>query len=128
MNPLKRDIVPARYIRIRRNMSSNWVWELVTADGHVAQESQQFMSRADCETEAVRQDLPVRGLHVVRKSRKPSAHEMLNPVLRLIRDRPAGLWCWQLLNKDGQELEMSTRAFLTRDECVADARDNGHLQ
>jgi hypothetical protein len=106
----------------------NWVWELVTADGHVAQQSQEFMKRADCEADALRQGLPVQGLaRILRRIRKAARIEKVGPSLMLLEDRSAGLWCWQRVNEQGKALELSTRAFLTRAECVADARKSNDV-
>jgi len=44
-----------------------WIWELVTPDGHVAQESKPFDDRAVCEADAKQQGLPVEGLAKFRK-------------------------------------------------------------
>lgn len=39
-----------------------WVWELVLPDGHVAQQSELFEDRADCEKAAREQGLPIEGM------------------------------------------------------------------
>ena len=50
------------HIRVRLTMASVWVWELVTADGHVANASEPFEIRGDCEADAQRQGLRVSGM------------------------------------------------------------------
>jgi len=51
------------HIRVRGGRAAgSWQWELITAEGHVANVSEAFWSRKKCEAEAKRQDLPVVGL------------------------------------------------------------------
>ena len=56
------------HIRIRATSDSGWRWELLTADGHVANVTDPFDSRDACEADAKLQGLPITGLKRVRKT------------------------------------------------------------
>ena len=58
-------------IRVHLSMKGGWVWELVTSDGHVVQQSDSFVDRTLCEAEADQQGLPVEGL-ARRRARSPT--------------------------------------------------------
>jgi hypothetical protein len=118
-------------IRIRgkwRSGGTYWIWELLTADGHVVNTSEPFETRDDCEADAVRQGLPCVGLaarrHRVHRT-VPITRSPNGPSLDLSCDR-SGLWHWQRLDTAGELVEKSMYAFLTKDECIADARKNGY--
>ena len=49
-------------VRVRRTMRDLWVWELVMPDGHVVHQSESFSDRAECESAARKQGVPVYGL------------------------------------------------------------------
>ncbi len=49
-------------IRVYKDLKGMWVWDLLTPDGHVVQQSEPFEDRATCENQAKEQGLPVRGL------------------------------------------------------------------
>jgi hypothetical protein len=106
-------------IRIRATLSRAWLWELLTPDGHVAASSAQFCQRNECETDALKQGLPVQGLTRTarRKMQAPSA----TPVgLRVYSDR-SGLWRWTVADDVGQVVARSDKAFLTQAEALGDA-------
>ena len=115
-------------IRIRGKPQSQWQWELVTSDGHVANASQPFSSRAECEIDAKKQGLPVIGL-----ARPPraspgaaAAKKQGAPVGWTISSDGDGLWTWQHFNGGEEPVQSSRCAFLTEKECIADARKNGY--
>jgi len=50
-------------IRVHREISGGWVWQLLTPDGHIVQQSAPFGEDRDgCEDDAKRQGFPVVGL------------------------------------------------------------------
>ena len=116
-------------IRIRRDMSLRWIWQLVTGDGHVAQQSEPFDDRTQCEKEAKQQGLRVDGLMRVRKP-KVNAKVTTRPTGRSViftHDRDTELWHWERVDENDNVLDTSTRSFLTEEECAADARANAPL-
>ena len=52
---------PGLYIRIRRIALGGYVWEMFTREGQVISSSSPFAMRADCEEDAKRQNVPIRG-------------------------------------------------------------------
>ena len=116
------------HIRIRSTMSGHWQWELVTGDGHVASESEKFENRQDCEADALKQALPITGL-----SRRKAAESAVEPSTSrttvggwtISRDG-MDLWTWKRGATKSEPAASSTRAFLTKPECVADAEKNGY--
>lgn len=122
---LRRLIGPTECIRIRSTLRKSWVWEHLTADGHIVRTSAPFTVRSECEAEALHQGLPVLGLSR-RATRAIGAQTMLKTrpdgsSLQL-RKTADGLWEWRLVSTSGEELDHSTCAYLQKRECVADAR------
>ena len=116
-------------IRIRRDMSLRWIWQLVTADGHVAHQSEPFDDRAQCEKEAKQQGLRVDGLMRVRKAKvssKVNTRATGSDVI-VTHDRDTELWQWERVDENDNVVDSSTRAFLTEEECDADAQKNAPL-
>jgi hypothetical protein len=58
------------FIRVRQTINLEWMWELVTADGHVASTSETFAERSACEASAKLEGLPITGLTRVKKAPK----------------------------------------------------------
>jgi len=112
------------HIRIRATWGAQWLWELITAKGHIVSESQPFADRAACEADAKEQGLPVKGL--IKRGKKPAmSADADRSKWRFPRD-PSGVWQWQRLDSAGALIEESSRAFLTKEECVTDAVKNGY--
>ncbi|HUP95416.1 MAG TPA: hypothetical protein VM164_10930 [Burkholderiales bacterium] len=110
-------------------MSLRWIWQLVTADGHVAHQSEPFDDRAQCEKEAKQQGLRVDGLMRVRKAKvdpKVNTRAAGSDVI-VTHDTDTELWQWERVDENDNVVETSTRSFLTEEECDADARTNAHL-
>jgi hypothetical protein len=60
-------------VDVRQSIQDGWVWQLVTPDGHVVQQSDSFGDDRDaCEHDARRQGFPVVGL---RRKRGESSAE-----------------------------------------------------
>ena len=105
-------------------MSLRWIWQLVTADGHVAHQSEPFEDRAECEKEAKQQGLRVDGLMRVRKAKvnpKVNTRAAGSDVI-VTHDRDTELWQWERVDENDNVVDSSTRSFLTEEECDADAR------
>jgi hypothetical protein len=116
-----------RRIRMRCDMYGHWIWELVSADGHVAQRSEPFPDRPTCQLDALRQDVPLESLsRALRELRKTARREEVGPLL-IFYEAAAGPWWWERVNKTGRVVERSERTFSTRDDCIADARLCRHL-
>ena len=115
-------------IRIRQTLDKSWAWELVTADGHVAAASEPFGDRASCEADAKAQadGLPVVGL--VREERKRGAKlaAAKRPGLEVSCDA-SGVWHWSVRDAAGELLSAAECGFLSKEECVANARKSGHV-
>ncbi len=113
-------------IRITKTMSHEWEWHLIMSDGHVAQASDRFATHEQCESDAIKQGLPVIGKRRPKKT-APADPENEDPTARwkFPSDR-SGLWKWKRLNSQRQVIQESRCAFLTKAECVADACKNGY--
>ena len=59
---MSRPMPTTNRVRVRRTISSTWVWELVMPDGHVVQQSEPFENRAECEKAARKEGLPLDGM------------------------------------------------------------------
>jgi uncharacterized protein YegP (UPF0339 family) len=113
-------------IRIRSTLSRQWIWELVTRDGHVANASEIFATREECESDAKQQGLPVSGL---RRSARPKAAPASNRQAAqpwTIHKDTVGLWRWERRDERSEVIAGSTCAYLTRGECLADAQKHGY--
>ena len=109
------------HIRVRSGSAGgSWQWALITADGHVANVSETFLSRQQCEADAKRQDLPVVGL--ARAREKTQLRRRDATVWEVSRDQASGLWSWTRLTARGELLQRSPCMFLTKAECMSDAR------
>ena len=114
-------------IRIKsRIIDKAWTWELITADGHVVDESRAFEDRYECEADALRQGMPIVGLS--KRSRKSPAARVANHMAtwEFVADSHKGLWRWQQFSELGEPIASSMTVFLTRSECIADARLHGY--
>ena len=49
-------------LRVRLCMDHRYVWELMTADGHVINASEPFDSRDECIADAAQHELPIIGV------------------------------------------------------------------
>ncbi|HEV7799727.1 MAG TPA: hypothetical protein VGP15_01500 [Burkholderiales bacterium] len=113
-------------IRIRSTLSRAWIWELVTRDGHVANASTEFATREECEGDARKQGLPISGLRRgPRLTAEPKPVRQEPGSWKLHKD-DSGLWHWQRVDDRAAVVDVSRCAFLTREECVSDARKNGY--
>jgi hypothetical protein len=112
-------------LHIRTTISGKWIWELRTADKHTVNVSDGFATRAECEADA-----KANGLEVApRRGRGAQVTMTVVPVTGApgrwsIHEDESGLWYWKHFGEDGDAA--SKCAFLTRRECVADARANGY--
>lgn len=108
------------HVRIRTTLKHEWVWELVTDDGHVAFLSAGYADRDDCEEEA-----RLQGLRVVGGRKEPRGRERARaPGLR-VHSTACGLWTWEYVDERGSVAASSAVSFLTREECEHDlARHN----
>lgn len=116
------------HIHIRSSMSGHWQWELVTADGHIASESEKFTDRQDCEADALKQGLPLTGLARRRNTKsgiKASAGRGTIAGWTVSRDG-LDLWTWKRAATSRDPGASSSRAFLSEDECLADAAKHGY--
>lgn len=104
------------HVRVRTNIKREWIWELVTHDGHVASVSRCYGERDACEAEARSQGLPVMG----GRRQKTGRRQPRAPGVRVYANS-RGLWHWEHLDDAGQVLAASPVAFLGRDECERDA-------
>lgn len=112
-------------LHIRTNVSGKWIWELRTSDGHVVNMSEAFEARAECE-----QDARSHGFVVAPKRIRAEQVTLTIVPLReqaglwSLYEDDSGLWRWER-RPDGDDGEQSRCAFLTRRECLADARKYG---
>ena len=113
-------------IRIKSTLSRQWIWELVTRDGHVANASSAFATREECESDAKQQGLPVSGLRRSARVTAVSSPRRESHKLWTIHKDPSGLWHWQQRDERAQIVAESACAFLTRSECVTNAQKNGY--
>src|SRR3954471_3289217 len=90
-------------IRIHQTMKRGWVWEFVTDDGHVAHQSEPFAEREACETDAMKQGLPVVGLRrlLKRRSKPQDNTETLSANVTVVREHASQLWHWLRLDDVG---------------------------
>ena len=115
------------HIRLRLTFGG-WEWNLVTEDRHVAAASPRYGSYEECEADAKKQGLPVFGkTWRAKKQAPPAIQDTELSRWRFPYDESAGFWQWERLNDGRKIVEESGRAFLTKDECVADARKHGYL-
>ena len=89
----------------------------------MAAESAVFTDRQQCEAEAVKEGKS-EGLRVAGRIRRAPVVAQAAPGLTIASDT-RGLWLWIYREQDGQVTAKCDRAFLSRDECVADASANG---
>jgi hypothetical protein len=107
-------------IRVRSTLAHTWQWELMTKEGHVVDTSPAFAEREECEQDADRQGVPVHGARRLARGIKvaPAARSSAAPWV--ITKAGRGLWQWESAGEDGV-LVQSTRSFLSKQECIADA-------
>ena len=110
-------------VRVRSTLMRTWIWELVTRDGHVAAASDEFADRGACETDALRQGVPVSGLRRTSRARAPA----LKPGLAIASDR-YGIWHWKHVGEDGDVIASSDVGFLTKGECERDAAERTSVE
>ena len=110
------------HIRIRIALGGLYVWELLTADGHIVSASEGFGSRQECQADARRQGLAVHG----EPRRAPALRQTPEQPAWTLKRNDQRLWLWRHLGEQGEEIAASSRAFLTKAECVADARRYGY--
>ena len=113
--------IDGTHVRIRTTLKRDWVWELITRDGHVAFVSEPYADRDPCERDAHAQGLPtVGGRKQPRQRAKPRSAGLR------VFSSGRGLWRWEYLNDQGEVVASSQLAFLSREECerdfVGDAR------
>jgi hypothetical protein len=113
-------------IRIRSTLSRQWIWELVTRDGHVANASETFATREECEADAKLQGLPVSGLRRSSKVKAASGSNRQAPKPWTIHKDAGGLWHWERRDERAQVIDQSACAYLTQGECLADAQKHGY--
>ena len=113
------------HVRIRSTMSGHWQWELVTGDGHIASESESFADRQDCEADALKQDLPLTGMSR-RRNKGPVARAAAAMRGWSVSRDGMDLWTWTRSETESEPAATSTRAFLSKAECVADAEKHGY--
>jgi uncharacterized protein YegP (UPF0339 family) len=101
-----------------------WQWQLMTADGHIINTSRLYSDREQCESDALRQGLPVIGLSRAR-TRRAIRTVPIGPSWNLSCDR-FGLWHWHRLDSNLRIIETSPRAFLSEADCLRDAEDHGY--
>lgn len=113
-------------IRVRAaTFGSQWLWELLTSDGHVAASSPPFATRAECEADALRQGLPVTGL---RKGPRARGDKAVTPQIGLVVSASSrGIWTWKCFDLKGELISTSATGFLTRDECERDAKSHAPI-
>ncbi len=115
-------------VRIRSTLSRAWIWELVTRDGHVANASSEFATRNECEADALKQGLPVSGLRRASRVAADADARTAPPTpggWKVYKD-DSDLWYWEHADEPSGNVDNSRCAFLTREECVSDARKNGY--
>ena len=96
-------------------MTHQWVWELVTDDGHVAYLSQGYTDRDACEDEA-----RLQGVRVVGGRKQLKARAAARPAGPRVYSTGHGLWKWEYIDAHGEQIASSPVAFLTREECERD--------
>lgn len=100
------------HIRLRTTLKGEWIWELITGDGHVASVSRGYTDREPCETEARSQ-----GLRVVGGRRAPrQRHTQRSAGIRMYASG-RGLWHWEHFDDAGEIVAASPVAFLSKDDC-----------
>lgn len=112
-------------LHIRTNFSGKWIWELRSSDGHVVNMSEGFDARAQCENDA-----RAHGFAVAPK--RVRAHQITLSIVPLreqfglwsVFEDESGLWRWER-GANGDEGDQGRCAFLTRRECLDDARKHG---
>ena len=106
------------YIRVRGKLGGGWIWELMTPDRHVANESEVFADRIDCEADAKLQGLQVS--NVARRGK------FTGKTYWVISKDSIRLWRWRRIDANGTVTAISADGFPTKAECVDDARRNGY--
>jgi hypothetical protein len=111
------------HARLYSSLDGRWTCDLLTRDGHVVA-SESFATRAECVAAALAHQVPVKGLPraLIAKAATPVSPKEKPPQAGLvIQVDGRGLWRWRHLDRDGVELHAAACAFLTREECMADA-------
>ena len=111
-------------VRVRPTMAHEFVWELVTEDGHVIQTSRPFGDRKACARDAEQHGLVVNGAGS-KRSGNGSGKRARDPGWRIARDS-SGVWHWEWHAIEDVPVVKSSCGFLTRNECEADARQHGY--
>lgn len=106
------------YIRVRCKLGGGWIWQLMTAEGQAVNESKDFADRLECEADAKLQGLPVHGLSRRRKATRDTSWT--------ISKDATSLWRWKRVDGNGIVSTTSDRAFLSKAECIRDARRHGY--
>ena len=104
------------HVRLRVTLAHGWIWELVSADGHVAAVSDAYADRDECEAAARTHGLPIIG---GRKCLKGKRGPRRPPGVRIFSNGH-GLWMWEHVTDDGHVAAASSVRFLTREECERD--------
>jgi hypothetical protein len=105
------------HVRVRTTLRHEWIWELITDDGHVAYVSDTYRERDPCEAEARSHGLRiVGGKRQVRGGQKPRRAPGV-----CVSANSRGLWYWEHVGDAGDILAASPVAFLSRDDCERDA-------
>ena len=100
------------HVRVRTNIRREWIWELLTQDGHVASVSRCYQDRDSCESEARSHGLPVIG----GRKQASGRQKRRQPGLRVYANS-RGLWHWEHVGDRGDLLAESQVAFLSKEEC-----------
>ena len=111
-------------IRIRCMVTGQWRWQLITFDEHVANQSELFSTRDSCEADALKQGFTVMGVPQHQKE-EPRSKPKRKRRAFTVRCSADGLWTWR--DRGNAENIESACAFLTREECIADAKKHGYL-
>jgi hypothetical protein len=104
------------HVRVRTTLRGEWIWELITQDGHVASASEGYRDRDLCEAGA-----RAHGLRIVGGRREVHARRQRPSAGLRVYDSGCGLWHWEHIDELGEVVEASHVAFLSKDECERDA-------
>jgi len=116
--------IDGQHVRVRTNLARDWIWQLITEDGHVAFESEPYRCRDACESDAKRQGLPIVG---GRRALDRALHKRARSEGVRVYNDNRGIWKWELVDSQGRIAYTSTLGFLTREECERDSERHSQL-
>ena len=116
--------INGQHVRVRTNLAREWIWQLITEDGHVAFVSEPYRCRDACESDAKLQGVPMVG---GRRADGRAPHKRARAEGVRVFNDSRGIWKWELVDSQGRVAHASELGFLTREECERDSQRGSQL-